>query len=618
MSALAALLVLVVAACQEPGGAESSVHIEGELARFETAEMIVEIERGSITRIFNRLTGTDYLSSPPGGAPPDVSTGIVRAVPAVAETDETTGVVGPTVTKQGAEILRPELTGLEELEYEGCQGRGSYELECRFSHQSEDMELVVSYALDPDSGSLFVRHSARAGEKFLAAVRFGLSPVTINGDLLLPSLGGIKAAPDQYQFESRNWNWPTGWMLPLLIFDDPNGGFWIHSRDPEHRFKSVRFAPLAGASWGVAVETENTAPFATHDAIDSVTWRMGVYRGDWTVPVDAYKKWHEQTYEMVEKSKLRPEWVHDTRLVIKHADHIDDSHMLEYLDQLEALVVPSQTLLFNTNWIDGSKGAIMPYWSPSERGKRFNQEARARGFRTMFFANYIGVTPNHPRFDEFRPHVIRNAYSGNLEGWNLEGEWSAQTGIQLYYVNPALKAWREEQIGQFRQLFSEAPADGLFIDQTFLIFNDGNGLLNGESTLDGNLAFHEELVEALPGVALGGESVNEITMQFESFWEHHPLSLNFPTSESGEPLGWKIEPDAFRRMVPILPHFTSPHSYPIGYLGFPETSNPFYTGWRDALVVYGGVSTITRPTLEELRDEDGEVRRVIGALFSQR
>jgi hypothetical protein len=262
----------------------------------------------------------------------------------------------------------------------------------------------------------------------------------------------------------------------------------------------------------LAVDTENNAPFQHHTSIRGVTWRINAYSGDWTVPADRYRAWAHRAYGLAGNQGARPAWVRDIRLVIKHADDLPENQIEPFLDELKRWAEPPKTLLFMTKWIDESQGAIMPYWVASRRGSRFNAEARRRGFRTMYFANYIGITGNHPRFEEFKPYRIQNPYTGDDEGWNLKGEWKAETDIAMYYINPAAKAWRDYVIGQFRTLFERDPADSLFLDQAFLMFNDGAGLRDGMTGIEGNIAYHRDLAAALPGVAIGGESINEVTI----------------------------------------------------------------------------------------------------------
>ena len=405
-----------------------------------------------------------------------------------------------------------------------------------------------------------------------------------------------------------------GWPIPLLIFDDARGGLCVHTQDTERRFKAFEYRYEGAGTWLVAFDTVNPAPFAPHTGSESVTWRINTYAGDWGVPVDRYKSWAYTAYRVEDRAFARPAWVDDISLVVKHADYVEEKDTERYLDMLAEHVAPSRTLLFMTAWSE-SDTALIPNWVASEKGARFNESARKRCFRTMYFANYIGITPNHPRFAEFAPHFIRNPYSQDVEGWNLKGEWSAATDMQLYYVSPAHKLWRDYQIGQFRALFEAHPADGLFIDQSFLMFNDGNGLVNGQTTVDGNLDYHRELAEAIPGVAIGGEGINEITFQYESFCELHFLSLHLVTDTGGSEPGMGIDPGAFDRMVPIMPRFLLPHTRPIGYLAFPETHSPFYEAWRDAVHLYHGIPTITRPSVADICDPDSEVRRVIRGGF---
>jgi hypothetical protein len=68
-------------------------------------------------------------------------------------------------------------------------------------------------------------------------------------------------------------------------------------------------------------------------------------------------------------------------------------------------------------------------------------------------------------------------------------------------------------------------------------------------------------------------------------------------------------------MVPVMPRFLLPHTRPIGYhVGSAE--NPFYTAWRDAIQVYNGIPTVSRPTAEDLQNPESEVRRIIGRVMA--
>ena len=518
---VAALLIGGIAASAAPGGTMRDTEIKGNLVVFRTESMIAEVEAGRITRLYNRLTGTEYLIAPSGDAPKGFETALIYVQPGKAASDQTPATVGPSPTVKGTDILEPAPVPIDALSSPTVTPRDHG---AAFVFGDAHAGLTVEYALDPDTGDLLVTLRGDGTREQLSGIRFGLGPVTCHGDLLLPSFHGIKASrgDDMAKFESKRWEWPSGWPIPVLVFNDPAGGLWIYTRDIECRYKAYEYLYEGHGAWRLALDTLNPAPFAVQTQAQSVTWRINTYRGSWTEPVDCYARWAYQAYGIPSKAFARPAWVDDLRLVVKRADQVDLKNIESYLDNLSRYVEPSQTLLHTRPF--EAKEPVMPHWQVGQRGARFNEEARKRGFHTMYFANYFSITSNHPRFKEFEPYIMRDPYTGEKQGWNLKGEWSAATDIELYYINPAYKPWRDFQIGEFKALFATHPADGLFIDQSFVVFNDGNGPIDGMSCVDGNLAFHRELAEALPGAAIGGEGVNEVSFQYESVAEFHILA----------------------------------------------------------------------------------------------
>lgn len=566
---------------------------------FTTPSMIAEVDGGVVTRLFNRLTGGEYVVGEPALSE-DCQSGPVYLRPGKDELGD------DAMLPHGLPLASFSLAETREIE----QG-----VEYRFDHPTGESSLKISYIIDPQTGDLLVRQKASGTQKPVSGVRFGLGPVLCRGNLLLPVWEGIKAKTkgEFLHWESPDWDWPFTWSLQLVVFDDALGGLWIHGEDSNGSFKKLHYEYAGKGVWHVAFDTERFAPFDEYDSAEGITWRINVYEGDWTVPVGRFKEWAYQAYDIPGKAYARPDWVDDIQLQIKHADYISEEQIEEYLDLLAQHTDPAKTLLFMTNWCKHTEPRILPNWKVSDKGAKFNNEAHKRGFRTMYFANYWAITPNHPRFEEFQPYCVRNPYSGQHEGWCIRPEHFARQDrtdyLELYYVNPASKAWRAFQISEFKAAFDAHRADGLFLDQNYVVYNDANGKIDGMTIIEGNLALHEGLLEAIPGIALGGENINEISFQYESFFEMHPFSFEYLKVEDGR-FEWKVDPEAFDRMVPMLTRFCEPRTRPIGYLGFPRTQSAFYPGWRDALSVYDGIPTITRPTLDEIRDADGEVRRV--------
>ncbi|MXV73546.1 hypothetical protein F4Z99_04615, partial [Candidatus Poribacteria bacterium] len=55
------------------------------------------------------------------------------------------------------------------------------------------------------------------------------------------------------------------------------------------------------------------------------------------------------------------------------------------------------------------------------------------------------------------------------------------------------------------------------LDISYKIENDNNGRIDGLTMAEGNILLHQELREAIPGIALGGEEINDVTFLHESY-----------------------------------------------------------------------------------------------------
>lgn len=591
--------------------------MDGNKLLLATDRIAVAVQDGRIVQIENKLTGRAHIVSLANTRMSDLSTGLVYVEPGVSERGEKASVIGATLTKEGATVLVPHVRTIEELPVVTWREVSANAVEYVFTSDSGDSCTTIRYSIDAETGDVLVQQSGCGTRKGLSAVRLGLGTVICRGNLLIPAFNGIKASRGDrfYEFESSTWEWPTGWQLQWVAFDDQDGGLWVHARDTQGRFKQVAYNYEGNDAWSVAFDAKNFAPFDDQTTIEPFTWRINAYQGDWTVPSDVYRNWAYRAYKIEEKAKYRPQWIHDIRLVVKDADYVATDHIAPYLDALTKHTVPARTILWLDHWMttERNRHSIMPnYERLGHHGEAFYHESRKRGFRLMPYTNYTAITLMHPRFEEFKPYCIRSPYSRQLEGWNLHGEfdnWEEVKGIKLCYVNPAYKPWRDFLIGQIRKLFETHPTDALYVDQTFLIFNDDNGLINGQSVHDGNLAFHKELVEALPGVPIAGESINEVTMRYEALCSPWFLGVAESRDSEGKALGWQQLPDAFPRMVPLVTRFLGPHTR---LLGGWDVSTPILDPRApDGVNIYSPIPAIERPTTEQLEDPESVIRRTI-------
>ena len=127
--------------------------VHGDTATFTTAQMIVVLSKGQVTRIFNRLTGTEYIAA--GRAPkPEsaASTGLVYAEPAISKEEKRPNVIGPRATNAGEAVLTARLIGVDQLSETSFRQLGPLSVQYDFAPAGKELTLTIIYALEPESG----------------------------------------------------------------------------------------------------------------------------------------------------------------------------------------------------------------------------------------------------------------------------------------------------------------------------------------------------------------------------------------------------------------------------------------------------------------------------------
>ncbi len=304
--------------------------------------------------------------------------------------------------------------------------------------------------------------------------------------------------------------------------------------------------------WELTLVTINHAPFDSLTSCESVPWRLGVYHGDWRVAARRYRDWMAQQFEPVPIERQKPAWVGNVRCMVMMG--LDQAMLAELAKRLD----PAQTMLYVPSWRSAGYDRDYPtYDAPFDTLEPFVKQAHALGFRVMLHVNYFGVDPKHPLYKQFERYQVRDPWGEHERQWWV---WDrAEPEIRFAYVNPACKAWREHFVGQMSKLCRRYEIDALHLDQTLCIYNDHNGLIDGMSMIDGNVALHREVREALPDVALSGEGLNEITCRYEAFAQRHAWGINHADGT------WSRRPLSCAH--PISSYLLRPYTVINGYLG---------------------------------------------------
>ncbi len=437
-------------------------------------------------------------------------------------------------------------------------------------------EILNTYRPDPASGEIVLTQDAHAPEKGLWGVEWSIEGIPLDHNIILPANSGLRLTRST-PGSKQTFDYPMTWEAQMLIVEGAGSGFYVWAEDTKGRYKRLTVERNEDG-WRLGFITMPNAPFEDKDSVQSVRWRLGVYRGDWCAAAKPYRDWMIETFQPTRVAEQRPAWVRDTRACVIMP--LDQELLTAMAHQLD----PKQTLLYLYDWRQAGYDRDYPtYDQPRETLRPFLERARELGFRCMLHVNYFGCDPLNPLYAQFEPFQVRSPWGDHDKEWWL---WTrAEPAIKFAYINPACKAWRDLFIARMTKLCTELPVDALHLDQTLCIYNDYNGLIDGMTMLEGNLALHRGLREALPGVALSGEGLDEVTYRHEAFAQRHVMGVNHSDGT--------FDRGMLDMAHPISSYLLRPFTTLYGYLGMaPPSNGQLYAAWQEAYEHYGVIPTI--------------------------
>ncbi len=532
------------------------ITVTGDRATIETKTGSVIVRRGAVIRLENRLTGEVYTAAEAAG-------------PGL-------GIRMKTGERWAGANARIRTTRLDpdKLRIEAALPDGS--------------TIATTYSIEPKTGDILVRQWATSAQNGLYGVQWQIPGIDLDQDILVPGQSGMnlgRASP----LQGVTFNWPVGWEVRMMVVARGKGGVWIWTEDPEMRFKACIWK-RAGKTGALTFRTDNFAPIDKLTAAESVEWRLAFFEGDWRVPARRYRERSRVAWKRTRLADQQPAWVEDIRFVVI------TGLKTEVIDALAKQVDPAATLLYIPQWRKDGYDRNYPDYTALDAFEPFVRHARGLGYHVMPHMNYFGCDPEHPAYQRHKTHHLRDPLTNQPAWWipPLERLPGAEPSIKFAYINPASKAWRDELTERMVAAQKEYGFDAIHLDQTLLMINHAGGLIDGMSSIQGNLALHRQLRQAMPGVALSGEGLNEVTGLYEAFAQRHA-----PHAVDHVHATWNEQ--AIASAHPISSYFLTPYTRIYGYLGMCNPSNRgLFLAWRRSYENWGVVPTFARPTVSQV------------------
>ena len=459
---------------------------------------------------------------------------------------------------------------------------------------------VLTLTEDEETGDLCVEPEVSSARYGVLAARWTISGFGEDMKLTAPLFQGVDMDPADELIRGRRWIWPHRWEAGLAILHDSEGGFWVHCRDTAYRAKAL----LTGGDRSLSFDAEAWGPIDRSLSAGGLVWRINVFRGGWDVPAGIYRDWLWEAYGLERDERRRPGWQKDIRLALSWAPADRD-----LLTALSKKVDPKTVLLHVPHWRTHPYDQYYPDFTPSEKFRDFLRYANSMGFHVMPHANSVDMDPSMPEYKYVGDFKYREIESGALMGWswgipmphtNKSLDENRQYNVMVK-IHPGLSLWRailaENVDKALRQL--DYGTDVVFTDVTLCSYNLDNSLVDNTTTMEGMARLIEHVSRIHGGLAVGGEGLNEITMQKLSFAQVHLFDFNL----NGEPLARTGHCDLNRFLFGRL-------CVPFGYSGLGGRDENEEIRSRVHLE-HGAVPTIIVGGAGEIEDPTPEVARML-------
>ena len=544
-------------------------------ATLESAGLSVEVRDGSLVALTNRLTGESVLTA---DRTPRAAAGLHR--------------------------LPERLLSLSDAQHTADthqQGVNRDQAVWRKASGELRGRLQTQFQIEDATGDLLVTQHGTTEEPGLCGVSWELDAIPDRLQILVPGNSGQAFGADSPRGR-REFDYPSGWESPFVLVQGAQGGLLVRAEDAQYRFTHLE-VDHSRRRFRLRFESRAFAPFDSVRTLTSSHWRITPYRGDWREGTRRYRGWLQARYAPVPLAQQTPAWVRDIQFVVIM------NHDAGLLPELAKHCRPAQTLLYVPSWRKDAYDRNYPDYEASATFGPFVTEAHRLGFRVMPHVNYFGCDPQHPLYERFRPWQVRDPFTKELQWWDWD---KADPPIRFAYINPASRAWRELFIGRMVEIQRRFSVDALHLDQTLCIYNDANGAIDGRNMIEGSVALHRELREALPDVALSGEGLNEVTCRFEAFAQRHVWGIDHTAGT------WDERSIALAH--PVSSAVFAPFTQPYGYLGLPNPESiGLFQAWCRAYERFGVLPTYAWPSRPQLQSPSSPVRAVMeqAAFFQQ-
>jgi hypothetical protein len=477
----------------------ASLEVKGNTLRIDTATQSAVMEKGVLTSLTNKITGEVLIG--------DVDLKTCPALQLIYRNDRRVPV--------------------DESKFGSIETTALSDQRAEIVFHSWDADGVITVSVDSASGDILIEPSAYSSRSGVLACRWTMAGLSQNLELVAPFFQGIKLPLNDGLIKDSHWDWPFFWEAGLAILQGKRGGLWVHTRDSRYRYKALHVGTAEDAQ-RLGFDAQAFGPVDDNLSAGGLIWRINCFEGDWQTPAKQYRQWLWQAYDLQTERKRRAPWVNDIRFAVSWCP--TDTAVLDALAQK---LDPKNVLLHIPNWRTDPYDENYPTYDASDKARAFIEKGRTTGFHMMPHCNSIDMDPSHPTYAYVRDFQYRGIENRDLRGWS----WYRGRGLGvpesnsarihnrdkkvMVKVHPGLSMWRSILGRAILRATDDLKVDTVFIDVTLVSHNLHNCFVEAMTPTEGMHRLIHQVATLGKGLVVGGEGLNEITMQGQSFAQAH-------------------------------------------------------------------------------------------------
>lgn len=461
-------------------------------------------------------------------------------------------------------------------------------------HQWADGRVQTEIAVQ-DERITVVQKAETTAEKGLYGTAFGLR-IPMEYRLVIPTYHGVKLSRE---YPDLCWNhheirYGDVWSAQFVILESSHHSLLLYADDQLTQYKALTFDHDT-ENFYLTFETQTTAPFADKQELTTVPWHILAFEGGWQSAALFYREFAVKRFSLAANHASDPAWVKDISQLLLKAPPAEPN----FFEELSKRTDPTRTIIYLDAWRAARYDHMYPNYDSAPGIKEYVTHLRELGYHVALHFNSIGADPRAWEFEAYdlKRFVMKNPITGESEKYSY-----APDQAEFFYINQASEVWQDLIIEKVKQARQTIPFDVLCIDQAFLTFNDGNGLIHGMNQMQGRVTFFRRLREAFPDMALAGEYLNEITASYINFNFTHMHGLE--VDENGMVF---FKNDHMEQACPVSYAIFDGYAQHIDSFGpLPTLSvnaeglHYYYLAGR----MYGTIPALARNPIKEIQSED--------------